>query len=351
LKQNRSSNPASFTISVIVPAHEMNADFQSCLQAIGNLSPKPFELIVVADGNDKDVCAAAAAFGAKVIATDSRQGPAAARNLGGFAALGDILYFVDSDVTVCVDAIEQLKTIFSSQKNPDAVIGSYDNDPPKKNFLSQYKNLMHHFVHQQARDNIFTFWTACGAVKKDIFVRLGGFDERYRKPSIEDIELGYRLEENGYSILLSKKLQVTHLKQWSAKSLFVSDVFSRAIPWSRLIHRSGRFHNDLNIKFSARIKIVLLYLLLFQIVFSIFFPPTMIAALVPALILGCADWKLLHFFYHERGALFAARVLTWHWFYYAYSGFAFGISVLERLLGRLPDRAEQVRPSGWNGVL
>ncbi len=32
----------------------------------------------------------------------------------------------------------------------DAVIGSYDDDPSSRDFLSQYKNLMHCFVHQNA---------------------------------------------------------------------------------------------------------------------------------------------------------------------------------------------------------
>jgi len=45
---------------------------------------------------------------------------------------------------------------------------------------------------------------------------MGGFDES-RQPSIEDIELGYRLEAGG--LLTYKTLQVKHLKHWGVVSL------------------------------------------------------------------------------------------------------------------------------------
>src|SRR5437764_207629 len=82
-----------------------------------------------------------------------------------------------------------------------------------------------------------------GAALRAVFLLLGGFDEAYRRPSIEAIDLGYRMTAAGQRIRLCKDLQVKHLKRWGAFSLFCSDFFDRALPWTALIVRSGRFEN------------------------------------------------------------------------------------------------------------
>jgi len=87
-----------------------------------------------------------------------------------------------------------------------ALFGSYDDTPYEQDFLSQYRNLLHHYVHQNSNPDAATFWAGCGAVRKNIFLELNGYDyKRFAEPSIEDIELGYRMREKGYKIKLDKK--------------------------------------------------------------------------------------------------------------------------------------------------
>src|SRR4029079_757083 len=81
-----------------------------------------------------------------------------------------------------------------AETSAGAVFGCYDDSPDASNFLSQYKNLVHRYYHVTANENASTFWAGCGAIERDLFLKLGGFDtDRYRDPSIEDIELGYRV--------------------------------------------------------------------------------------------------------------------------------------------------------------
>ena len=123
-----------------------------------------------------------------------------------------------------------------------AAIGSYDDAPGETNFLSQYKNLLHHYVHQTGNPEASTFWGACGAIRREVFLTMGGFNEEYSRPCIEDIELGYRLKRAGFTIRLEKELQIKHLKRWDIVSLVKTDFFSRALPWTALILEIQRVH-------------------------------------------------------------------------------------------------------------
>jgi GT2 family glycosyltransferase len=77
------------------------------------------------------------------------------------------------------------------------------------------------------------------AVRRSVFLALGGFDERYRRPSIEDIEFGLRCTSADHRIPLDKQLQCTHLKRWNLPDLVRVDIRDRAYPWSRLILGRG----------------------------------------------------------------------------------------------------------------
>ncbi len=194
------------SISVIIPVYNGGEILCQSLSAISASLERPQEVIVVADGDTDNSWQVATDWGAKVIRVKEKGGPAQARNLGASEAQGDILFFVDADVTIAPDTINQVRLAFAKDDSLAALIGSYDDTPGASNFLSQYKNLFHHYTHQNAYEDAFTFWGACGAIRRDIFSVMGGFDESYRRPCVEDIELGYRLKAAGEKIKLDKTL-------------------------------------------------------------------------------------------------------------------------------------------------
>ena len=110
---------------------------------------------------------------------------------------------------------------FEADPGLSALFGSYDDTPAAPGIVSQYRNLLHHFVHQQGDFHqgirpVHTFWTGCGTIRRDVFLAFGGFDPRlYPRPAIEDIELGYRLTRAGHRIVLARDVLATHMKRWS----------------------------------------------------------------------------------------------------------------------------------------
>ncbi len=327
-----SSLPPQLTISAIVPERNGGVKLRKSLSALTKASPPPTELIVVADGDTDDSWRIAEEFGAKVLKIPKPQGPARARNLGAREAQGDILFFVDADVVIAPDAIHQIEIAFGNHPQLTALFGSYDDEPGEPNFLSQYKNLLHHYVHQISNEEASTFWAGCGAIRRQIFMEFGGFDESYKKPCIEDIELGYRLKQAGYRIQLSKGLQVKHLKRWGIISLTKSDFFDRALPWTELILRDRQFVNDLNLRLSSRLSVMFTYGLLLVLIGGFWWPGLFVVASVLIVLLLILNAPLYRFFLQKRGLWFMIRTLPWHWFYYFYSGLAFAIGLTRSLL-------------------
>ncbi|EDN72591.1 Glycosyl transferase, family 2 [Beggiatoa sp. SS] len=309
-------------ISIIIPVYNGGEAFHSCLVHAFALNPSPLEIIVVADGDTDGSRDLAQAFGAKVFINPISKGPAHARNIGAQNAHGDMLFFVDADVALPENALNYINQAFQTEPELAALIGSYDDAPAEQNFISQYKNLFHHYVHQTSCEQASTFWGACGAIRRGLFLDIGGFDEQYRHPSIEDIELGYRLTGAGYRIKLVKALQVKHLKRWNASSLIKTDFLQRAIPWTFLILRDGKFANDLNLKMENRVSVILVYSLLLALplawqwsFFSIF-----IAFLACGLLV--INISVYRVFRDKRGFLFTLQMMPWHWIYYFYRGLA-----------------------------
>jgi glycosyltransferase involved in cell wall biosynthesis len=249
------------SISVVIPAYNGGRNLDVCLNAVEHLALSPNEVIVVDDGSSDGSIERAAARGVRILRTPGRQGPAVARNIGAGAATGEILLFLDADVCVHGDAIDRVVTALADP-SVDAVIGSYDDDPSCPDFLSQYKNLMHCFVHQTACSEASTFWSGCGAIRRKVFLELSGFDANYARPAIEDIELGYRMRQAGRRILLDRDLRARHLKKWTFWGLLKTDIVDRGIPWTELILRDQRMPNDLNLQISQRVSIGLVYVIL-----------------------------------------------------------------------------------------
>ena len=314
--------------SVIVPVCHGGSKFEACLRSIASALSERDELIVVADGEGDGSWSLANRYGAQIINLPRSRGPGRARNAGARASNCDILFFVDADVIIPPDAICRIRTVLETDKDLAALIGSYDDEPAERNFHSQFKNLFHHFVHQKASEEASTFWGACGAIRREVFLGAGGYDETYERPCIEDIELGYRLKAAAHRIRLLPDLQVKHLKRWSAQSLIKTDMLDRAAPWTELIwhhftHQKPRVLNDLNLSFSYRVSLVTSFLLMGALIGAFFTAWSIPLVLILGTVFIALQIPFVRFFRTKRGRRFAARALAWRFGYDIYSGLGF----------------------------
>ena len=321
-------------ISAVVPMYNAAATIERCLAPLVAMLERAeiAEIIVVDDCSTDHSAEIVSRYpSVRMIQMAAQGGPGAARNKAAQVADGSHLWFVDSDVVVAEDAARVLARALSETKAA-AVFGCYDDRPAATNFLSQYKNLVHHYYHSRGSENASTFWAGCGAVERNLFKALGGFDaESYRHPSIEDIELGYRMRDAGARIVLERALQGKHLKEWRLGNLLHTDIFRRAIPWSRLMLERKSITNDLNVGTGERMRAVLaLSTILAFLAWSLGFVSPWAATILAVATVG-ANRDLIRFFRTNRGLLFAAKAFLFHQLYYIYSSCAFAFATAQHL--------------------
>jgi glycosyltransferase involved in cell wall biosynthesis len=310
-------------VSVIIPAHNAGSFIRECLTAVFDQDPAPAEVIVVDDDSTDDTAKIAAEMGAMVFRVSRNKGPSHARNMGAEKATGQILFFVDADVVLIPGSVGRVADAFSSQDQLSAMFGSYTADQRTAGVVSQYRNLLHHYTHQCAQPEAFTFWSACGAIRREIFLNLGGFDENAFPRCIEDIELGYRIKTARGKILIDKKLQGIHLKQWTLWSIIKTDVLCRAIPWARLESERPGSRKDLNLRSSQKISVILLGLAIIALAGMLWNTFIGVLAAVSLLAVIALNFGLYWFFFKQEGVKFALIGMALHLLYFFYSGLSF----------------------------
>lgn len=209
------------TLAAVVPAGDSPPTLDSCLSALGAGERAPEETIVLRE--------------------PAGTGPAALRNVGAEGSDADIIVFVDSDVEVHPDALSRIATHFAGDPELAAVFGAYDDAPAAPGLTSRFRNLLHHHVHASSPGGAETFWAGLGAVRRDTFEAVGGFDAgRFPDASVEDIELGMRLRESGARIVLDPEIRGRHLKAWTVGTMVYTDFARRGLPWMRLLLEKKR---------------------------------------------------------------------------------------------------------------
>ena len=325
-------------IAVIVPVYNSAAYLDICLKALGEAVNKyrvrggEAEIVVVNDASTDDSAEVARRHGVSLLELPSPpSGPSVARNRGAATTSAEALLFVDADVVVQDDILIKIREFFDGHTDVSALFGSYDDAPADPGFVSQYKNLFHHYVHQTSQENSSSFWAGCGAVRAEVFREVGGFPEKYTRPAIEDIEFGYIILSKGYRTYLMKDLQVKHLKKWTLFNLIKTDIFLRGVPWTRLLLRTRSFTRDLNLQTHNRISVVLVYLMVLSTL-GAFIWPWLLASLLP---LGgffiFLNMDMYQFFAEKKSLGFVLAAILLHILYYFYNGVSFILGLLLHL--------------------
>jgi GT2 family glycosyltransferase len=111
-----------FKKSVIIPTYNRPLDLQNCIQSILDQSVKPEEIIVIDDGNLLEFPLNRECTKAKIKCLFKKKHPPGvveSRNIGAKIASGDILFFLEDDVALFPDYIEEILKVYDQCQRDD----------------------------------------------------------------------------------------------------------------------------------------------------------------------------------------------------------------------------------------
>lgn len=184
-------------ISVVVPTHARPRRLPRLVDALAAqaLDPGSFEVLIVDDGSSPPVAEAvvaplrAAGVEARLIRSESARGPAAARNRGWRAARASLVAFTDDD---CRPQPGWLAALLArAAAEPRTVVQGLTVPDPEDGTPGPFDRT------QLVDGPALTFETCNIAYPIELLERVGGFDESFRWPCGEDVDLGWRVRAAG----------------------------------------------------------------------------------------------------------------------------------------------------------
>ena len=180
------------TVSVIIPNYNYARTLGACLESVLTQTHPPHEVIVVDDGSTDGSPGLARAYPCTVIENAGNGGVSAARNRGAAAATGEILFFLDSDIALCPDALERAVALLRAEPELGCVHGLVDKVPLYDDGpVEVYRCLNEHFWRLRGAGLVRTVFFALCAMPRAVFEEIGPLDESLR--DAEDVEYSERL--------------------------------------------------------------------------------------------------------------------------------------------------------------
>jgi GT2 family glycosyltransferase len=204
------------SFSVIIPSYNRPERLAACVEAFTRLDYRRdnWELIIVNDGGERTfacVSQQATRMLPLRLVECPHSGPAAARNAGAALAQGDYLAFTDDDCLVESDWLRQFASQLASAPS-DGLVGQtvnlFPDNIPAATWQFYMDFLREHFRDEQG--NSLLAMTNNVAYRRDVFERLGGFDETFPFAAGEDMEFGFRLVGNRYHLMYCPGARVWH---------------------------------------------------------------------------------------------------------------------------------------------
>lgn len=210
-------------ISVIIPVYNCPEGLRDTVESLidQDYPKEKYEIIIADNGSNDDTFTVVNNFIdrfpnlVQVVIEDNIQSSYAARNKGIEASGGDILCFIDADMTVKPDYLSNIEDYFN--ENSVDYLGCNVNIYTNKNTLTAKYNLVNGFPVKSYLESHHFVPTCCLSIKRSVIEKVGYFDNRLE--SSGDMEFGHRVYDAGLKQIYVEKISANHPARWRYKSL------------------------------------------------------------------------------------------------------------------------------------
>jgi GT2 family glycosyltransferase len=181
-------------VAVIIPCYNAAKTIAACLDSVHAQTVPPAQIIVVDDASRDESRQILGGYPCTLLSLPANRGVSAARNLGASAVNDDCdtLFFLDADIALSADGIEQALAILDSDPDIGCVHGMIDAEPLFDDGVVERYHVLHaHHVRMKHIGRVSTAFFALAAIRRTAFEAAGWFDERLRDS--EDTDYSDRL--------------------------------------------------------------------------------------------------------------------------------------------------------------
>jgi len=204
-------------VSVVVCSYNGGKTLDRCLASLKEIDYPNYEVVLVDDGSKDDTQEIAARHPWIVNIRQENKGLSVARNVGGYAATGEILAYTDSDCMADPDWLYYLvNTLLSGDY---CGVGGPNISPPAEDWIQACVSAAPGGPsHVLLTDVVAEHIPGCNmAFHKWAFEKIGGFDPEYNKAG-DDVDFCWRLQQEGEVIAFSPAAIVWHYRRFTLRA-------------------------------------------------------------------------------------------------------------------------------------
>ena len=207
-------------VSIIIPTYNRQAQLFQTLLKISKLEKQADEVIIV-DQSDNTV------IGKKIIRTEygvkylkiPTANAQAARNYAARRASSRILLFLDDDVDpepglVAAHLENYLDVSIHAVAGFYLEPGESETSQPRDGIWWRPLTQLEQYPASYSQRVDSPLWPSCnGSIRREVFLKLGGFDENYRYTLLDDTDLAVRMKRAGYRCVHDPRARLFHRKE------------------------------------------------------------------------------------------------------------------------------------------